>query len=93
MSNGSTERAALGSLDIDMDPLKVTSCLGKLIDPFLADFNVFAVAKVFANRCFESCDSGNHSCGHGFSLANDFNGLRVPETLMFATLRMEQEST
>ncbi len=76
-----------------MNPLKVASCFGELVHTFLADFDVFAVAKVFANSCFESCDSGNYSCGHGFSLVNACNGLRVPEALVFATLRMEQEGT
>jgi hypothetical protein len=49
MGNWSTERSTLGTLDIDMNPLKVACCFGELVHTFLADFNVFAVAKVFAN--------------------------------------------
>ena len=88
MGNRTTERSALGAFDVDVDPLVVSGRFGKLIDALLADVEILAISEVFANSCFESIDSGNHSCGHKFSLVNDNERLRVPETLVFATLRM-----
>jgi hypothetical protein len=48
MSNGSTERAALGSLDIDMDPLAILGHFGKAINPRLIDGEPFGLAKLRA---------------------------------------------
>ena len=68
MCNRATERTALGSFNIDMDPLVIASGLGELVDTFLGYLDVVAVTKVFSNSSFESFDSGNHSCSHVVSL-------------------------
>ena len=88
MGNGAAEWTTLGAFYVNVDPLMISGRFGKLIDALLADVEILAISEVFANSCFESIDSGNHSCGHTFTLVNNVDRLRVPETLVFATLRM-----
>ena len=71
MSDRSAKWTTFCPLNIDMNPLEVTSGLGELLNSLLRDFKVFAVTKMLANIAFQSFDSGNYSCAHETSLVTN----------------------
>ena len=56
------ERAGLGLLDVDVDPLVVTGRLGELVDLLLGDLDVGAVSEMLADEPFELVGAVDHAC-------------------------------
>ena len=48
MRDGAAERAALGALHVDVDPLVVAGGLGERVDPLLGDLDPVAGADLLA---------------------------------------------
>lgn len=83
MGNSLTERARLGLLNVEVNPLMVACGVGEQLHLLLGDSEVVAIAKMLAYMGFEVFvvfDNGGH-----------WNRLAVPNALMFATLRMQEE--
>ncbi len=51
MGDGRAKRSRFGALRIDMNPLVVARGLGKLVDPFLGDFDPVAHSDFLAHAC------------------------------------------
>ena len=59
MGNGAAKWAGLCTLYINVDPLEVARCLGELVDAFLGNGEVTAVAEVVSYFGFQAVDSCN----------------------------------
>ena len=67
MGDRTAERAALGPLDVDVDPLVVAGRVGERVHLFLGDLDVRGVAEVLADEGFHLVDSVD-GAGHGREL-------------------------
>ena len=68
MGDWSAKRPCCCALDIDMDPLMVTGCLGEHVDLLLGDVHPRAVAQVFAHEGFEFVCSVDDALAHTRSI-------------------------
>ena len=57
MGDRASERACLGPLDVDVDPLVVACGVGELVHLLLGDLHVVAVAEVLADLGLQSVDA------------------------------------
>ena len=71
MGDRCTERARCGAFDIDVNPLVVTGRICELVDLFLRDRHVWAVAEVLPDKTFEFVCSVDDSWAHGDSMSGD----------------------
>ena len=64
MGDGPPERAGLGPLDVDVDPLVVAGGIGEQVDLLLGHLAPLAVAEVLADMLLEPVDPLDRG-GHG----------------------------
>jgi hypothetical protein len=93
VGDGLAERAALGALDVEVDPLMVVGRVGEFLDLILRDRQVRAVPEVLADVVLDVCDARN-GCRHDASVPDGRVAPEMsakPDARVFAALVVEQQ--
>ena len=64
MRDRPAERAGVGLLDIDVNPLVVAGGVGEHVHLLLSDVDVWAMTQVFADQALQFVGAVDDACGH-----------------------------